>query len=78
MMTWHYQLTKETFGEETRYAIREVYEFEDDIAWTADPIPVTGDTPEDVELVLNRMLSDLSRYDVLDITELERDTGTNE
>lgn len=83
MMSWRFQMTKQVFdafGEDvTEYAIREVYESEDGgLSWTANPVKVSGDSPEEVELALNRMLADISRFDVLDITALEEKNKTHE
>ena len=67
-MTWRYQLTRQTVGEETQYAIREVYLDGDRVTgWTANPIRITGDRPEDITEMLMRIRTDMKRGGVLDI-----------
>ena len=67
-MTWHYQATKETFGEEDVYTIREVY---DKYGWTVKPVHPRGETKEDLIQCLKNMLSDAEEFPVLDVTEGE-------
>ena len=71
-MTWHYQATKETFGEEDVYTIREVYE--DDFhgkGWTVKPVHARGETKEELIECLKNMLSDAEEFPVLDVTKGE-------
>ena len=63
-MSWHFQVMKHTveFSEgdvEHFYAVHEFFEFDDGkIGWT-DICQVDGESPEDVEWVLKKMLEDV-------------------
>lgn len=70
-MTWHYQVTKRklpdgTYWFEIREAYREGNEF---IGWTENPITPDGESLEEVIKVLNMMLEDAKRFEVLEIED---------
>ena len=69
---WHYQLMRHPAAKNNRmpmadyYAIHEYYPMEDGDGWTEQPVPVDGDSAEDVKNVLMMMLEDIQKHGVKD------------
>ena len=69
--TWHYQLMyhkvdMKSFVDGGYYAIHEYYPSEDGDGWTEQPIPVDGESVEEVKWVLQAMLADIEKHGVKD------------
>ena len=62
--TWHYQLMRH--NSDNLYAIHEYYPLEDGDGWTEQPIPVDGESVEEVKQVLQMMLEDIEKHGVKD------------
>lgn len=69
--SWNFRLTRRTYDGEVQYAIREVYYNADGIpvAATVNPVPVTGETADEVVQDLMRMLAACSEEDVVELDE---------
>jgi hypothetical protein len=73
--TWHYQLMRHKASEAGKmcdvpvrdyYAIHEYYPSEGGDGWTEQPIPVDGESVEEVKKVLMMMLEDIEKHGVKD------------
>ena len=65
--TWHYQLMRHKKEDsEDYYAVHEYYPMEEGDAWTEQPIPVDGESVEEVKNVLMMMLEDIHKHGVKD------------
>lgn len=71
-MHWNYRITKQSFGEDDLYAMREVYYSDagDVVSWTRDEIGPCGETLEEITESHRRIGEAFSR-EVLDIGEWE-------
>lgn len=68
-MTWNYRVLRAETGE---LGIHEVYYDDDQVAsWSADPMPITGETVEELATELGHMAFALQQR-ILDETILER------
>lgn len=67
-MAWHYQLMRHKDPDgDIWYGIHEYYtNIEGGPMYSANPVPVLGDTPEEVEKQLHMILNDLRNYDYID------------
>jgi hypothetical protein len=63
-MSWHYQARKRSNKGETWYEIVEMYE--DPRGWTVNAIPPTGESVDELLIVLQQMMNDVREYPVLD------------
>ena len=69
--TWHYQLMyhkvdMKSFVDGGYYAIHEYYPMEGGDGWTEQPIPVDGESVEEVKQMLQMMLEDIEKHGVKD------------
>jgi len=71
MSQWRYQIMRHTADSGEPYlAIHEYYTLHDGKeAWTAKPVPIEADTPEDLRAALQRIIADLDQHGVRDFND---------
>jgi len=66
-MTWHYQATHQAVQGIDVYEVREVYDDDGKLSWTEDAIAPSSETGWGLIEVLEMMLADVRKHDVLDV-----------
>lgn len=62
MAHWHYQILEDHLG---HCAVHEVYHMDDgSVAWTENPVAISGESPEDIEEMLTYVLRDITKYGI--------------
>lgn len=58
-MSWTYRVIRREESELSIVAIHEVYDMDDGVSWTANPVWPSGDNVDDLRVDLERMLAAL-------------------